>query len=147
MTRHPLPGVVALLIVLTVMLTWPQALHLGTQISAHDDSLLSVWRLSWIAHALTGDPRHFFDGNIYRLGDRRLDSAGMIRMLEQWVTRWPIVSVEDGLAENDWRHWTALHEALGSRIQIVGDDLLCTNPVRIQQAIELTSVLYQQPRG
>jgi hypothetical protein len=64
-TRHPLPGVLALLIVLTVMLTWPQALHLGTQVSAHDDPLLSIWRISWIAHALTGDVRHLFDGNIF----------------------------------------------------------------------------------
>src|SRR5262245_4060667 len=47
------------------MLTWPQALHLHTHIAAHDDALLSLWRLNWIAHALTTDPRHLFDGNIF----------------------------------------------------------------------------------
>jgi hypothetical protein len=64
-TRHPLPGVLALLIALTVMLTWPQALHLGTQVSPHNDPLLSIWRLAWVAHALTGNVRHLFDGNIF----------------------------------------------------------------------------------
>lgn len=65
MSRHPLLGVLALLLALTVIMTWPQALHLGTQVPGHDDPLLSIWRLAWIAHALPHDPRHLFDANIF----------------------------------------------------------------------------------
>jgi hypothetical protein len=57
--------VLGLLIALTVMLTWPQALHLGTKVAAHDDPLFSIWRLAWVAHILPVDPRHLFDANIF----------------------------------------------------------------------------------
>ncbi len=64
LTRSPLLGTIGLLAGLTVFLTWPQALHLSTQIAGHDDGLFSIWRLAWIAHAL---PRgsHLFDANIF----------------------------------------------------------------------------------
>jgi hypothetical protein len=65
MTRRPLLGAVALLSALTLMLTWPQALHMTTRVPGHDDPLFSIWRLSWIAHALLRDPRHLFDANIF----------------------------------------------------------------------------------
>ncbi len=55
----------AFLLALTIVMTWPQALHLSTQVPGHDDPLFSIWRLSWIAHALPRDPRHFFDANIF----------------------------------------------------------------------------------
>jgi hypothetical protein len=55
----------ALLVALTVLLTWPQALHLGTRVAAHDDALFSIWRLAWIAHVLPTDPQHLFDANIF----------------------------------------------------------------------------------
>jgi hypothetical protein len=54
------------------MLTWPQALYLGTKVAAHQDPYLSIWRLGWIAHALRGDPRHFFDANIFYPNARTL---------------------------------------------------------------------------
>jgi hypothetical protein len=63
--RRPLFGAVALLCALTVIITWPQALHLSTRIPGHDDPLFSIWRLSWIAHALANDPGHLFDANIF----------------------------------------------------------------------------------
>ncbi|PWT81645.1 MAG: hypothetical protein C5B57_10085 [Blastocatellia bacterium] len=63
--RDSVIGATALLIALTVMVTWPQALHLNTMVVAHDDTLLSMWRLGWIAHALKADPGHLFDGNIF----------------------------------------------------------------------------------
>jgi len=56
---------IALLTALTVIMTWPQALYLGTRVPGHDDPLFSIWRLAWIAHALPGDPRHLFDANIF----------------------------------------------------------------------------------
>lgn len=65
MARHPLLGALALLAALTVIMTWPQALHIATRLPAHDDPLFSIWRLAWIAHALPADPWHLFDANIF----------------------------------------------------------------------------------
>ncbi len=78
---------------------------------------------------------HFSDGESYHLGGKRLSSDEMIRRLTQWVDTYPILSLEDGLAEGDWKHWTELRTALGHRVLILGDDFLCTNPARIQRAI------------
>ena len=65
-SRRPLVGASLLLTALTVMLTWPQVLHLGTSVSPYPDPRLSIWRLSWLAHALKGgDLTHLFDGNIF----------------------------------------------------------------------------------
>ena len=63
--RRPLPAAIALLAALTVIITWPAALHLGTRVPGHDDPLFSMWRLAWVAHALPHDPRHLFDANIF----------------------------------------------------------------------------------
>jgi enolase len=60
----------------------------------------------------------------------------MIRLYEGWVDRYPIVSIEDGLAENDWEGWANLTKHLGDRIQLVGDDLFCTNIERLAKGIE-----------
>jgi hypothetical protein len=65
MFRNPLLGATLMVIALAVMLTWPQALHLGTAVPDHDDPYFSMWRLAWIAHVLPGDARHLFDGNIF----------------------------------------------------------------------------------
>jgi enolase len=66
---------------------------------------------------------------------RSLDSVGLVELWDTWVDRYPIVSIEDGLAEDDWAGWQTLTERLGDRIQLVGDDLLVTNPERIRRAI------------
>ncbi len=60
----------------------------------------------------------------------------MIEFYAQWVERYPIVSIEDGLAENDWKHWTKMTQRLGQEIQIVGDDLFVTNTKRIARGIK-----------
>ena len=60
----------------------------------------------------------------------------MVDFLAKWVSDYPIISIEDGLAEDDWDGWTHLTSRLGSRVQIVGDDLYTTNTERIQQGIE-----------
>jgi enolase len=60
----------------------------------------------------------------------------MIALYKTWIDRYPIVSIEDGLAENDWTGWGKLTEALGSRVQLVGDDLFCTNPERLGRGLE-----------
>jgi len=66
---------------------------------------------------------------------RTLDSGEVVDLWEDWCTRYPIVSLEDGLAEDDWDGWKHLTERLGSKIQLVGDDLLVTNVERIKRAI------------
>ncbi|MBP6086756.1 MAG: phosphopyruvate hydratase [Pelolinea sp.] len=63
-------------------------------------------------------------------------NEGMVAFWKNWVDQFPIVSIEDGLAQDDWEGWQMMTKELGSRIQIVGDDLLVTNPKRIQRAIE-----------
>ena len=74
----------------------------------------------------------------YRLAreGRTLDSGELIDLWESWVDRYPIVSLEDGLAEDDWAGWTELTRRLGDRVQLVGDDLLVTNTERLARAID-----------
>jgi enolase len=77
------------------------------------------------------------DGSyVLRAEDRVLDSEGMIRLYEELVARFPIISIEDGLAEDDWEGWAALTQALGNKIQLVGDDLFVTNLHRLEQGIQ-----------
>jgi enolase len=79
---------------------------------------------------------HFYRDGQYHIEPRTLDSDGMIDQLLQWIDRYPIVSVEDGLAEDDWEHWPTLCAKARDRVLVLGDDLLCTNPKRIERAIE-----------
>lgn len=67
---------------------------------------------------------------------RKLKTAEMVDFWAEWVSKYPIISIEDGLAEDDWDGWRLLTEKLGSRIQLVGDDLFVTNPVRLREGIE-----------
>jgi len=60
----------------------------------------------------------------------------MIDAVAGWVDQFPIVSVEDGLSEDDWEHWPLLRERIGGKALVLGDDLLCTNPTRIRRALE-----------
>jgi enolase len=78
---------------------------------------------------------HFYSNGRYRLGTESLTSDEMVARLERWAGSYPIFSVEDGLAESDWDSWPLLMARLGHRLQIVGDDLLCTNASRIRQAV------------
>ena len=72
MSRHPFLVTTAVLVSLTVFVTWPQCLHMGTQFAWHNDPHFSIWRLAWIAHILPRDPRHLFDGNIFYPSQRTL---------------------------------------------------------------------------
>jgi enolase len=71
-----------------------------------------------------------------RTEGRKLSSAEMVAFWKSWVDQYPIVSIEDGLAEDDWQGWQLLTQELGERVQLVGDDLLVTNPERVRRAIE-----------
>jgi enolase len=66
----------------------------------------------------------------------RRNSSEMVAYWSEWVSRYPIISIEDGLAEDDWDGWKALTDALGSRTQLVGDDLFVTNSKRLKKGIE-----------
>jgi enolase len=79
---------------------------------------------------------HFYDDERYHKDGEILNSAAMIQTIAWWLEHYPILSVEDGLAENDWKHWPQLHRAIAGRALTLGDDLLCTNPARIRRAIE-----------
>jgi len=77
------------------------------------------------------------DGNYtLRIEKKTLSSGDMIKLWESWVNQYPIISIEDGLAEDDWDGWGGLRQAIGDRVQLVGDDFLVTNVARLRQAIE-----------
>jgi enolase len=69
-------------------------------------------------------------------GAGTLDAHGMIELYAKWLDQYPIVSIEDGLAEDDWDGWAALTAALGDRVQLVGDDIFVTNAQRLAKGIE-----------
>ena len=79
---------------------------------------------------------HFYTQGAYDLDGKQYRSLEMIEQLITWRSRYPLVSIEDGLAEDDWENWPVLCERLANHTLVLGDDLLCTNPVRIQRAIE-----------
>jgi enolase len=81
------------------------------------------------ATELYRDGRYVFEG-------RDEDGAGMVSYLEGLVSRYPVVSIEDGLAEDDWETWAALTERLGDRVQLVGDDIFVTSQDRLQRGID-----------
>jgi enolase 1/2/3 len=91
-----------------------------------------------VAIAIDPASTEFFDGGSYRLeGEERvLDSAGMIDLYASLSDRYPLVSVEDGLAEEEWGGWRELTERLGRRLQLVGDDLFVTNVDRLRRGID-----------
>jgi len=79
---------------------------------------------------------HFYADRRYHKDGEVLDSSGMIGAIAGWLDLYPILSVEDGLAEDDWENWPGLRRAIAGRALTLGDDLLCTNPERIRCAIE-----------
>jgi len=88
--------------------------------------------------ALDPAASEFYADGLYDLKreGRKLTSAQMVDFYADWVERYPIISIEDGLAEDDWEGWKLLNERIGDRVQLVGDDLLVTNVGRIARAIE-----------
>jgi enolase len=94
---------------------------------------LTLWRD--IALAVDVAASHFYQAGRYQLEDQPLSAEEMIAVLGGWVERYGVLSLEDGLAEDDWEHWPALRQALGGRARLMGDDLLCTQPARIRRAI------------
>ncbi len=82
---------------------------------------------------------HFYSDGAYTMaatGEDRLSSGEVIDLLESWVDSYPIISIEDGLAEDDWEGWELLTDRLGDRVQLIGDDLFVTNCRRLERGIE-----------
>ena len=80
----------------------------------------------------------FHDSGNYALASegRTLDATGMVDLYEDWLGKYPIISIEDGLDESDWDGWKVMTERLGSKVQLVGDDLFVTNPAIFQRGID-----------
>ena len=92
-----------------------------------------------VALALDPATSELYADGRYTLGSegRSLSSTEMVDLWSDWIDRYPIVSLEDGLAEDDWEGWRLLTQRLGDKVQIVGDDLLVTNTERLERALEL----------
>jgi len=91
-----------------------------------------------VAIALDPASSGFYEDGLYHLRTegRKVDAAEMVAMYADWVVRFPIVVLEDGLAEDDWTGWKILNEKLGDKIELVGDDIFVTNVERIQRGID-----------
>ena len=93
----------------------------------------------WLALDVAASEFYESDGryDLAKSGGGKKDIEEMIRLYEDWISRYPVYSIEDGLAQDDWEGWSQLTEALGKRVQLVGDDLFVTNPERLQKGVEL----------
>jgi enolase len=82
---------------------------------------------------------HFYQAGRYQFaatGGKAVDAEGMIELLGRWIDKYPLLSIEDGLAEDDWQGWRKLTAAMGGRVQLIGDDLFVTNHERLQRGID-----------
>lgn len=109
-----------------------------------EDAIWAIERAGYVpgkdvALAVDVASSHFYLGKHYHLAEQTLDSLQMIEYLTDWLERYPVLSLEDGLAEEDWDHWPRLRERIGDKALVLGDDFLCTNPFRIAKAIETKS--------
>jgi enolase len=91
-----------------------------------------------VAIALDPAASEFFkDGKYILKGEgRSLDADALVNLYREWTGRYPIVSIEDGMAEDDWEGWKRLTDAVGDKVQLVGDDLFVTNVKRLKQGID-----------
>jgi len=90
----------------------------------------------WLALDVASSEFHAEGRYHLKSEDRSFDAAGFIDYLGNWVENYPIISIEDGMAEGDWDGWIELTRRLGDRVQLVGDDLFVTNPAILQEGIE-----------
>ena len=91
-----------------------------------------------VSLAIDAAASEFFHDGAYRLAGegKTMSAAQLVDMYESWLGRYPIVSIEDGMAEDDWDGWKLITDRLGDKVQLVGDDLFVTNVERLQQGIE-----------
>lgn len=106
-----------------------------------DDAMDAIYEAGFkpgrdIALAVDVASTHFYQNGVYRLEGHKLNGRQMIEQLLAWLGEFPLVSIEDGLAEDDWAHWPELRERVRGGALVLGDDLLCTNPQRIRRAVD-----------
>jgi enolase len=89
-----------------------------------------------VAIALDVAATELFKDGLYNFEGRQLTSAAMVEFYVAWCARYPIVSIEDGLAEDDWEGWKTLTSEIGDEVQLVGDDLFVTNPTRLLRGVD-----------
>ena len=109
-----------------------------------NDAILAIEQAGYqpgqeVALAVDAASSQFYKDGKYLLSGQSHDGLGMIEVLKGWIQKFPVVSIEDGLDEEDWRHWPILCGAIGQSCLVLGDDFLCTNPERIKKAIETRS--------
>ena len=116
---------------------------LGSNVEAVELLLEAIGRASLepgrdVALALDPATSEIYENGSYSLASekRTLSSAEMVEFWSEWIDNYPIISIEDGLAEDDWEGWGALTEAIGQRVQLVGDDLFVTNTEVLQRGID-----------
>ncbi|MBI5158975.1 phosphopyruvate hydratase [Candidatus Micrarchaeota archaeon] len=93
-----------------------------------------------VVFALDCASTEFYKDGVYTIGDKRFSSGELADYYSQLVARFPVVSIEDGMSEDDWEGWQELTRKIGGKTQVVGDDLLVTNAERIKKAVELKAV-------
>ena len=89
-----------------------------------------------VAIALDPASTEFFANGVYTVAGKKLDSDAMIAVYARLLESYPIVSIEDGLAEDDWAGWSAMTSAIGDKVQLVGDDIFVTNAARLARGLE-----------
>ncbi len=116
--------------------------RLSTNAAALDILTKAIERAGYVpgeqvSIAIDAASSHFHNSGVYTLRSeaRSLDAAAMSDLFGEWMDRYPVISIEDALAEDDWAGWTRLTDALGRRCQLIGDDLFCTNPERLRRGI------------
>jgi enolase len=112
---------------------------LGSSLSAIEAILEAAERAGHreqVAIALDPASTEFYRDGAYRFEGRETDGAGMTDFYADLASRFPIASVEDGVAEDDWDAWRTLTASLGGQLQLVGDDVFVTNPTRLRRGIE-----------
>ncbi|MEI6164656.1 MAG: phosphopyruvate hydratase [Planctomycetota bacterium] len=116
--------------------------HIGTCAEALEVILAAITAAGYepgtqIAIALDVAATELFDATTghYSIEGNSFDSTGMVAFLESLASRYPIISIEDGCSEDDWKGWKLLSEKIGAYVQLVGDDLFVTNPIRLERGI------------
>ncbi|MAT69497.1 MAG: phosphopyruvate hydratase [Planctomycetaceae bacterium] len=116
---------------------------LGANAEAFDVILTAIEKAGYkpgeqVWFAMDCAATEFFDAKkqVYKIDGKELDPAGMVDLLEGWVDKFPICSIEDGCSEDDWEGWKLLTDKVGGKCQLVGDDLFVTNVERLQRGID-----------
>lgn len=87
--------------------------------------------------ALDSASSSFFENGRYNVEEKAIDSGQLIDIYKNWLDKYPVISIEDGLSEEDWNGWKKLTDALGKRVQLVGDDIFVTNTKRLKKGIDM----------